>query len=303
MQAVRIRAVKKSFDGHVAVDGLSLDIPSGVIYGLIGPNGSGKTSTLRMVMNLILPDSGSIEVLGQRGAAAARDRVAYLPEERGLYKKMSVRQLLRYYGLLKGAQPRRLEALLAAWLERLGLEAWADKKVESLSKGMSQKVQFIAVLVSEPDLIILDEPFSGLDPASVHTMKGVLRELKAQGRSIIFSTHQMASAEELCDRIGMIFQGRLVLDGSLAQIQRAHPLGSLRLRTDKSARFLRSLPGVLAVEAHERSQVLTLKGDPQRFLRLLLRRARVQHFELRRASLNDIFLKLAAAEGKPYVAA
>ena len=299
--AVRIQAVTKSFGAHRAVDGLTLRVPSGGIYGLIGPNGSGKTSTLRMIMNLLLPDQGSIEVLGLQGASAARDRVSYLPEERGLYKKMTVRQVLRYYGLLKGASPGRLDATLPLWLERLGLLAWADKKVESLSKGMSQKVQFIAALVSEPDLVILDEPFSGLDPASVHTMKAIILELKAQGRTVIFSTHQMASAEELCDRIGMIFQGRLVLDGSLAQIQRAHSQGLVRVRTDKSLKFLRQMTGVLSAVDEDHAQVLALKGDAQRFLRLLVRQARVQLFEVKRASLNDIFLKLVGTPGSAHV--
>jgi ABC-2 type transport system ATP-binding protein len=299
MDAVRMMRVTKSFGDYRAVDGLSLTVPAGGIYGLIGPNGSGKTTTLRMVMNLILPDEGVIEVLGLRGASAARDRVSYLPEERGLYKKMTVRQVLRYFGLLKGAALSRLDEQLPLWLERLGLQAWADKKVESLSKGMSQKVQFIAALISGPELVILDEPFSGLDPASVHEMKEIIRELSARGRTIIFSTHQMASAEELCDRIGMIFQGRLVLDGTLAQFQRAQPSGSVRVRTDKGLRFLRGMKGVLSATQEDRHQVLVLKGDPQRFLGLLAKQARVQFFEVRRASLNEIFLKLVQApEGR-----
>ncbi len=293
----------KAFGGHVAVDRLSLQVPPGMLYGLIGPNGSGKSSVLRMIMNLILPDRGRIQVLGLEGASAARDRVSYLPEERGLYKKMSVRQVIRYYGLLKGAPSAKLDASLPLWLERLGLSAWADQKVEALSKGMAQKVQFIGALVSEAELIILDEPFSGLDPAGAHEMKAILRELKARGRSIVFSTHQMASAEELCDRIGMIFQGRLVLDGSLAQIQRAHPQGTVRVRTDKSLRFLRTLPGVLSAVQVEGAQALTLRGDPQRFLKALVRRARVESFELRRASLEDIFLKLVSEKGAPDVPA
>jgi ABC-2 type transport system ATP-binding protein len=289
--AVRIESVSKAFGGRWAVDRLSLSVPRGGIYGFIGPNGSGKTTTLRMIMNLILPDRGSIEVLGRRGAAAARDHVSYLPEERGLYKKMTVRAVLRYYGLLKGASPAGLDAAIVHWLHRLDLSAWADQKVEALSKGMAQKVQFIAALVSGPELIILDEPFSGLDPGGAQQMKRILRELKAEGRTVIFSTHQMAAAEELCDRIGMIFRGRQVLDGTLAQIRRAHGSGAVRVRTDKSTAFLRALKGVTSVREAEGYQVLQLSGEAQPFLRLLARRAKVRHFELKIPSLNEIFLE------------
>lgn len=219
--AVRLVGVSKSFGGKVAVDDLSLRVPRGGIYGLIGPNGSGKTSVLRLVLNLLLPDRGRLEVLGLQGALAARDRVSYLPEERGLYRTMRVRKVLRYFALLKGAQPEGLDASIARWLERFGLAGTAELELGALSKGMAQKVQFIAALVSDPELLILDEPFSGLDPASVQTMRSVVLELKARGRTIIFSTHQMASAEELCDRIGMVFEGRLLFDGSMAQIRRA----------------------------------------------------------------------------------
>jgi ABC-2 type transport system ATP-binding protein len=297
VDAVRLEGVTKSFGGHRAVDGLSLSVPRGGIYGLIGPNGSGKTSTLRMIMNLTLPDEGRIEVLGQAGAQAARDRVSYLPEERGLYKKMTLRQVLRYYGLLKGAAAGPLEAALEPWLDRFGLLPWADKKVETLSKGMSQKVQFIAALVSEPELVILDEPFSGLDPGSAQEMKAAMRELRSQGRTLIFSTHQMAAAEELCDRIGMIFKGRKVLDGSLAKIQRAYAQGTVRLRTDRGLKALRALPGVAWARAEDGYQVLGLTGDPQRFLKRLAQEGRVRFFELRKPSLNEVFLKLIDAGG------
>jgi ABC-2 type transport system ATP-binding protein len=221
--AVRIQDVSKRFGSHCAVDGLSMTVPRGGIYGFIGPNGSGKTTTLRMILNLIFPDEGSIEVLGASGTSAARDRVSYLPEERGLYKKMTVRGVLRYYGLLKGAERASLELSITRWLQRLGLADWSDKKVEELSKGMSQKVQLIAALVSEPELLVLDEPFSGLDPVNAAEMKKVILEFRAGGGTLIFSTHDMAAAEELCDRVGMIYQGRLVLDGSLAEIRAAYP--------------------------------------------------------------------------------
>jgi ABC-2 type transport system ATP-binding protein len=301
--AVRVDAVTKKFGGHCAVDGLSLAVPRGGVYGFIGPNGSGKTTTLRMIMNLIFPDTGTIEVLGRRSSSAARDRVSYLPEERGLYKKMTVRGVLRYYGLLKGADPATVEASLSKWLERLDLGAWAGKKVEELSKGMAQKVQFISALVSEPELLILDEPFSGLDPVNAHEMKKVLGEIKAAGGTVILSTHDMAAAEILCDRIGMIFHGRKVLDGTLAEIQAQYTDDAVSVRTDKSLGFLGGLAGVVSAEALGGDQVLRLNEDPQKFLKLLAASAEVRHFEILKPSLNAIFLKLALPPRESHVPA
>lgn len=214
----------KVFGARAVVESLSLEVPRGIVFGLIGPNGSGKTTTLRMIMHLVFPDAGTIAVLGSEGTLAARDRVSYLPEERGLYKRMTVRQVLRYYGLLKGANSARLEPAIGLWLERLDLAGRADTRVESLSKGMSQKVQFIAALVSEPDLLILDEPFSGLDPVNAREMKVVIQEFKEGGGTVVFSTHDLDAAESLCDRIAMIHQGRKVMDKTMAEIRRAYPL-------------------------------------------------------------------------------
>src|SRR5215471_10390258 len=213
--AIRLTNVSKRFNGVAAVDGVTLDVPEGSIYGFIGPNGSGKTTTLRMIMHILLPDEGAIEVLGRADAAAARDRVSYLPEERGLYKKMAVRRLLRYYGQLKGRTVAELDPEIDAWATRLGMQGWADKKIETLSKGMSQKVQFAAAVVSQPELLILDEPFSGLDPVNAEVLKDAVLEMRRRGTTVVFSTHDMATAERMCDRIFMIFRGRKVLDGTL----------------------------------------------------------------------------------------
>src|SRR5207253_394722 len=197
---------------------LSLQIPEQTIYGFIGPNGSGKTTTLRMIMRIYLPDPGGrVRVLGDESWHAASDRVGYLPEERGLYKQMKVRDVLRFYAALKGL--RDSKAVIATWLERLGLAEWANKKVEALSKGMAQKVQFIATVVAHPELVLLDEPFSGLDPINAEVLREAIVELKRDGISVIFSTHDMAVAEKMCDFIFMISRGKKVLDGTLEGIK------------------------------------------------------------------------------------
>src|SRR5437588_9923880 len=209
MYAVEIEHVTKKFGSHTAVDDLTLMVPTGSIYGFIGPNGSGKTTTLRMIMRILHPDDGTITVLGENRSEAANDRIGYLPEERGLYKHMRVRELLRFYAGLKGA--RHCDLAIDQWLERLGLSAWAEKKIQALSKGMSQKVQFIATVVSRPELVILDEPFSGLDPVNGEVLREAVLDLKREGTTIIFSTHDMAVAEKLCDFIFMIYKGQKVL--------------------------------------------------------------------------------------------
>jgi ABC-2 type transport system ATP-binding protein len=291
--AIRLADVSKRFDGVTAVDRLTLAVPEGSIYGFIGPNGSGKTTTLRMIMHILLPDAGTIEVLGRADAAAARDRVSYLPEERGLYKKMTVRRLLRYYGQLKGCTIAELDPEIASWTARLGMDGWADKKIETLSKGMSQKVQFVAAVVSKPALLILDEPFTGLDPVNADVLKDAVLEIRRRGATVVFSTHDMATAERMCDRIFMIFRGKKVLDGSLEEIQAQYGFDTVRVRTSAGAEALAGLPGVQAVNDYGQLQEVRLNADPQRFLQLLAARSAVHHFEITRPSLHDIFVRIA----------
>ncbi len=291
--AIVIDQVTKRFGRTTAVDALSLRVPHGAIYGFIGPNGSGKTTTLRMMMNILLPDSGSVEVLGDRSTAAARDRVGYLPEERGLYKQLPVRRLLTYYGELKGGRRSEVQREADAWLARLGLSHVADRKVEALSKGMSQKVQFIATVVAKPDLVILDEPFSGLDPVNRDVLRDAVLELKQRGTTIVFSTHDMTVAERLCDRIFMIFRGRKVLDGSLDEIQSRYGRDEVHVRVQGGAAVLRGIEGVDAVVDHGNEQQVRLSVDPQLFLSRLVARAPVQRFEITRPSLHDIFVEIA----------
>ena len=293
MNAIEIRDVSKTFGQHLAVNNVSLDVPEGSIYGFIGPNGSGKTTTIRMIMNIILPDRGDIAVLGRRGTDAARDDVSYLPEERGLYKQMQVRRLLRYYGRLKGKSARDLEPVISRWLEALGLAPWADKRIDQLSKGMAQKVQFIASVVSQPKLLILDEPFSGLDPVNAESLRDAVLDLRRQGTTIVFSTHDMGAAEKLCDRIFMIFKGNKVLDGSLDAIQQQYGHDTVRVRLGGGVRSLDGIGGLEAVNDHGNFQDVRLTGNPQAFLRDLMARTEVQQFEITKPSLHDIFIRIA----------
>ena len=291
--AIRLSNVTKRFGPTTAVADLSLAVPTGSIYGFIGPNGSGKTTTLRMIMHILLPDEGRIEVLGSSDTAAARDRVSYLPEERGLYKRMSVRRLLRYYGRLKGRSLSELDPQIDEWLSRLGIAEWADRKIEALSKGMSQKVQFISAVVSRPSLLILDEPFSGLDPVNAETLKDAVLETRRRGTTVVFSTHDMSTAEKMCDRIFMIFKGRKVLDGTLEDIQAAYGLDTVRVRSAGGSSALAGLPGIETINDYGQLQEVRLAGDPQAFLQQLAARTSVYHFEVARPSLHDIFVRIA----------
>ena len=293
MNAIEINGVSKRFGSHQAVNDVSLAVPESTIYGFIGPNGSGKTTTIRMIMNIILPDSGNIAVLGSRGTNAARDDVSYLPEERGLYKQMPVRRLLRYYGRLKGRTLRELDPVITRWLDRLSLTTWADKRIDQLSKGMAQKVQFVAAVVSQPKLLILDEPFSGLDPVNAEALRDAVLELRRQGTTVVFSTHDMGAAEKLCDRIFMIFKGRKVLDGSLDAIQHEYGHDTVRVRLGAGAAALDRLSGIESVNDHGNFQDVRLTIDPQAFLRDLVARTEVRQFEVTKPSLHDIFVRIA----------
>jgi ABC-2 type transport system ATP-binding protein len=216
--AIELSGITKTFGPKVAVRDLDLVIPEGSLHGFIGPNGAGKTTTIRMIMSIIFPDKGDITVLGRKSAVESKDRIGYLPEERGVYKKMRVGPFLKFMARLKGVDSAGLEKCVRGWLERLELQDCYRKKCEELSKGMQQKVQFIASIIHEPDLIILDEPFSGLDPVNSRMLRALIDEQHRQGRTIIFSTHQMSQAEALCERVVMIHQGRKVLDNTPAEI-------------------------------------------------------------------------------------
>jgi ABC-2 type transport system ATP-binding protein len=293
MSAIAIRSVTKRFGAVEAVHDLTLTVPEGSIYGFIGPNGSGKTTTIRMIMNILVPDAGEITVFDRRDRSAAREAVGYLPEERGLYKRMTVRQVLQYYGQLKGKPAATLEPAIRGWLERFQLAEWADKKVQALSKGMAQKVQFISAVVAEPRLLILDEPFSGLDPINADALRDAVIGLRRRGTTIVFSTHDMAAAERLCDRIFMIFKGHKVLDGSLDEIQSEYGRNVVRIRTAAGAAALQGLPGVTSIADAGNYPDVTVDGDPLVLLHELIGATAVHQFEIRKPSLHDIFVRIA----------
>lgn len=314
MNIVEIDNVTKTFGEHVAVDGLSLAVPEGSIYGFIGPNGSGKTTTLRMIMRIYHPDpisdasatssaSGRIRVFGAETFQATNDRIGYLPEERGLYKRMKVGDVLRFYAELKGRRDFRHG--VDSWLERLGLSEWKDKKVETLSKGMAQKVQFIAAVIADPDLVILDEPFSGLDPVNLDLLRDVVLELRKGGATIIFSTHDMAQAEKMCDFVFMIYKGKKVLDGTMDAIQANYGRDTIRVRVDDGSGAGRGvdyqrIAGVERVIDFGRWSELKVSADAnsQAILADLMRQGRVDHFELTRPSLHDIFVRIAGSDAQ-----
>jgi ABC-2 type transport system ATP-binding protein len=291
--AIQLEDVTKTFRQHTAVDGLQLTVPRGSVYGFIGPNGSGKTTTLRMIMNILYPDHGDIHLLGERLSPRIADRVGYMPEERGLYKRMKVREFLVFFARLKNGKD--VHASVDGWLERLGLTDWKDRKIETLSKGMSQKVQFIATVASRPELLILDEPFSGLDPVNTEAIRDAILRMQAEGSTVVFSTHDMAMAEKMCDFIFMIYQGKKVLDGTLATIQDAYASDTIRVQTEAGRGALEGLPGVESVTDFGQLQELRLgrDADAQAILKRLVEQTAVRRFEIVRPSLYDIFLRIA----------
>jgi len=306
--AVDINGVVKRYAGHVAVRNLSLQVPSGSVYGLLGPNGAGKTTTIRMILNIIAPDQGTIQVLGQPNTASAvMDRVGYLPEERGLYKKMQVRRLLKFLAALKGVSSRDAERRIDLWMERLSLKKpekdWGLAKVDELSRGMQQKVQFISALLHDPDLVILDEPFSGLDPINAQALKDTVVDLKREGRTIIFSTHLMDSAERLCDAVCIIARGDKVLDGPIEEVRAEHGGTHVALSlgggSGNGVGAVLSDPRLVARldDSNRFFEIEVATGaDPQLLLRRLIEAgASIQRFELVRPSLHQIFLQKVGA--------
>jgi ABC-2 type transport system ATP-binding protein len=296
MDAVQISHVTKTFGDVIAVNDLSLTVPEGSVYGFIGPNGSGKTTTMRMIASIFYPDRGDVRVFGKQMQGARSELIGYLPEERGLYRRMAVQPLLEFYGELRSG--RKVTAEVQSWLKKLELSKWATHKVQSLSKGMSQKVQFIAAVVPAPKLLILDEPFSGLDPVSADVIQSAILELRRGGVTVILSTHDMQVAENMCDYICMIFRGKKVLDGALASIQDRYGNDTIRVAADGGMQFLDGLPEVERVRDLGQVQELRMtRGcDPQIVLRTLIARTRVNSFSVMKPSLHDIFVRIAGPE-------
>lgn len=289
--AVELRGVRKTYDHFVAVDNLSLNIREGSVYGLLGPNGAGKTSTIRMMIGITMPDEGDVHLFGERFHREQLDRIGYLPEERGLYKRMKVLDHLIFLGRLHNLSEQESRKRSLAWCERLQIADWVSKKVEELSKGMQQKIQFVATLLHDPTLVIMDEPFAGLDPANSVMLKDVLIELKKAGKTILFSTHRMDQVERLCDSICLIDHGRTILEGELKAIKSSYGKNHVQMQYEGDPRLegcelLESLNNYgNYVEAR-----LKPGADAQQLLRMAAERARISRFELLEPSLEEIFI-------------
>lgn len=295
---LQLDSIRKEYDTKVAVDNLSLEVPKGVIYGIIGPNGAGKTTTIRMIMNITIPDSGRVLFEGQLADDNFRNRVGYLPEERGLYKKMTLSEVIIYMGKLKGKSAAAIKPKIDGWLERTDLQDYKQKKVEELSKGMQQKLQFITTIIHEPELIILDELFSGLDPLNMELIKNILLELRQEGRTILFSTHVMEQAEKLCDHICMINRGQKVIDGRMAEVKKQFGKNSIQLEADGNIGFVGSLPGVKSSTEFSNYVELRLEdeADSNAILKAVADKVRVRRFAVMEPSLYDIFIDTARVD-------
>ena len=300
--AIELRGVTKTFGSLTAVDRLDLVIPRGALYGFIGPNGAGKTTAIRMIMSILLPDSGELSVLGHASALDAKDRIGYLPEERGLYRKMKVAPYLTFIARLKGVAERGLKDRVYSAIARIGLEGVENKRCEELSKGMSQKIQILAAIIHEPDLLILDEPFSGLDPVSTRLLKDLILAEHVRGATILFSTHVMPQAEEICDHVVMIHRGQKVLDDPVRTILRPHDSRALTfepLDAHVDVGAVRALPEVeRCIVADGRYEVALREGaDASAAMGRVLGVVPAARIELKRRSLEDVFVSIVAGSG------
>jgi ABC-2 type transport system ATP-binding protein len=291
--AIRVDGVRKAYSGHVAVNQLSFDVPRGSVFGMLGPNGAGKTTTLRMVMNILGTDAGRIEILGRPADAAARDRIGYMPEERGLYPRMTLDEQLLFMAEIKGAKRADAAKRLPGWLERLGLSEWAKRKVNELSKGMQQKAQLIATLLHDPEILILDEPMTGLDPVGMDLVRDLLVDLNRHGKTIVLSSHQMETVEKMCDAIVLINRGEKVLDGLVSDVKKRHGRNTLMIAYEGEGAFLAALPEVRATSDFGNYVEIRMTdgADPQQILRAAVERLRVSRFEIVEPSLHDIFVE------------
>jgi ABC-2 type transport system ATP-binding protein len=295
---LKATALRKTFTTVVAVDGVSLDVDHGEILGLLGPNGAGKTTTIRMILNVIEPDEGQVTFDGQPFSDAVRNSIGYLPEERGLYRKNLVMNVLIYFGGLHGMSVPAARAEAKKWLQRFELAQYENRKVDELSKGNQQKLQFISTILHDPQLLVLDEPFAGLDPVNQIVLKDVLMEMKGKGKAIIFSTHQMEQAEKLCDKICLINKGKVVLQGDLHEVKRGYGKNSVRIEFEGNGASLGSVAGVKRSLVYENYAELELEGDgsPSDLLRRIVGHLNIRKFELVEPSLQSIFLSLVGGE-------
>jgi ABC-2 type transport system ATP-binding protein len=293
-----VRNVEKTFGKVRAVDGVSFDVPRGRITGLLGRNGAGKTTTIRMITGIFYPDSGEIDWMGAEGGGSFQDRIGYLPEERGLYKQMKIIEHLLFLAEIKNRPPKQVRERAEQWLKRFELWDKKDAKVEELSKGNQQKVQFIGTILHDPELIILDEPMSGLDPVNVVLMRNMFRELRDEGKTILLSTHMMGEAEKLADQIVLIHDGKLVLSGSQSEVKRREGENHVHVEFDGDGRFLEELPGVAraTVQASSAELLLHPDADSQTVLSGAMQRLTIRKFQLAAPSLEEIFISKVGSE-------
>jgi ABC-2 type transport system ATP-binding protein len=292
MDAITLENVTKSYDAVTAVSGINLRVRQGAILGLLGPNGAGKTTTIRMIMNILVPDEGTIQVLGQPVSDSTRDLIGYLPEERGLYPRMKVREVIVFLAALHGLTEEEADRRAKEWLDRLGLAEWSEKKLLDLSKGMQQKAQFITAVIHRPPLVILDEPFSGLDPVNAATVEEIMIEMRGKGSTIVLSTHRMEQVERMCDAICLIDKGHNVLDGELRAIKQSYGKNTLHIEFTGSDGFLNQ-PSITNVTRLGNGVEAKLKpgANPQEILKAAVQAdACITRFELLEPSLNEIFI-------------
>jgi len=297
--AIELQHVSKSFGRFNAVDDLSFSVPHGVMFGLLGPNGAGKTTTIRMIMDITAPDSGQIRILGQPMDRKLQNRIGYLPEERGLYRRMKVIDHLYFLAAIKEVDRATAKKRIDGWLDKMELRPWLNKKVEALSKGMQQKVQFIATIVHDPEVLILDEPFSGLDPINTALMKDYFQEFRAQGKTIIFSTHVLEQAEKLCDEICLMARSKKILEGRMSELKRRFSENQVRISVDASLGELASLPGVVSAQAVNGGFILALQPgtDQGDFLKRTLEKHTVDAFSRKEPELEEIYLRAVKDAG------
>ena len=297
--AIELSGVSKIFGRFKAVDSLSFQVPAGSMFGLLGPNGAGKTTTIRMIMDITAPDVGEIRILGRRMDRTMQNRIGYLPEERGLYRRMKVIDHLYFLAAIKEVDRETARKRIEGWLDKMELRPWLNKKVEALSKGMQQKVQFIATIIHDPDILILDEPFSGLDPINTALMKEYFQEFRAKGKTIIFSTHVLEQAEKLCDQICLMARSKKILEGSIPELKRRFSQNQLRLSADAALGDVARLPGVESAQSVNGGFVLQLAPgtDQREVLKRAMETFRVDAFSQKEPELEEIYLRAVKDAG------
>lgn len=302
MEILQVNSISKQFGDYKAVDNVSFSVDEGKIFGLLGPNGAGKTTTIRIITNIILPDSGEVYLFGNKMSSVQQDYIGYLPEERGLYKKNKVIEQLEYFGMLKGLSQREANTQAKYWLNRVGAEGWENKKIEELSKGMAQKVQFITTVLHNPKFVILDEPFSGFDPINTDIIKHIIMELKEQGTTFILSTHQMHQVEMICEEILMVNMGKVVLEGSLRDIKKNYGKNHVIIEFSGPGTFVNNIGKDKFIDISENRIEIKIANydEAQTILREAAMENEITKFEIIEPALNEIFIDVVQKTMEEY---